>query len=105
MLVKLIALPVMVPVWLLMALLKGFLALTGGPVTPTEVASLGHTPRYPKCVTCGGRDFQIVTKPTFTVDRFSRQRIACYVDCLTCGLRLRMMRGEGDKDWSFLLQG
>ncbi len=68
----------------------------GGPAPMEE---------YPQCINCKGRSFTFVTKPTFTVDRFSRQRIAAFVDCNTCGLRLRIMRGQGDKTWTFLLQG
>jgi hypothetical protein len=66
---------------------------------------IDNTPKYPKCINCKGDDFTFRTKPTFTVDRFSRRRIACFVDCNTCGLRLRMMLGENEKNWSFELQG
>lgn len=79
-----------------MVALGGAMQKVGGP-PPEE--------RYPKCINCGQRSFTFVTKPTFTVDRFSRQRIAAFVDCNTCGLRLRIMRGQGDKTWQFLLQG
>jgi len=62
-------------------------------------------PQFPKCINCKAVDFNVVTKPTYTVDRFSRQRISCFVDCNQCGLRLRMMLGENEKNWSFKLQG
>lgn len=64
-----------------------------------------RTPKYPRCINCGNVDYTFKTKPTFTVDRFSRERISCYVECNKCGLRLRMMLGEREKNWSFRLQG
>jgi len=66
---------------------------------------IDNTPQYPPCINCGHTEYNIRTKPTYTVDRFSRQRISCFVDCLNCGLRLRMMLGENEQNWSFKLQG
>lgn len=66
---------------------------------------IDKTPKYPQCINCGSVDYTLRTKPTYTVDRFSRQRISCFVDCNICGLRLRMMLGENEPNWSFKLQG
>jgi len=58
--------------------------------------------QWPKCLQCRRRAFVAVTKPTFTVDNWSRARVKCLVQCLNCGLQIRAMR-EGRGKWQFNL--
>lgn len=61
----------------------------------------GKAASFPKCVACrNSTDFEFAAKPTFTVNRFGQARITTFVDCMVCGLRLRVIRSAGT-DWSF----
>lgn len=62
-----------------------------------------HKP-WPKCLSCGNRNFLVLTAPTFSVDNWSRARVKCLVACTRCGMRFRAMR-EGRGKWQFNLRG
>ena len=67
----------------------------------------GTTLTFPQCRNCGKRDFNVVTKPVFTTNRYGQQRITVFVDCIFCGLRHRALRDNftTDGNWSFTEPG
>lgn len=60
----------------------------------------GAVPAFPRCMSCGGKQYNVASKPTFTTNRFGQQRITAFVDCVACGMRYRALRSAGE-NWSF----
>lgn len=57
----------------------------------------------PSCMSCSGRGYIAVTRPRFTTDRFSRERLSMTVRCKRCGLEALARREYGGQ-WSFKVQ-